>query len=778
MPTRAIRAPIRVAAWAGDAMLAVSDDKDLDVHDTRTGAILFQIRNAPHKFERVCFTGDGRSLVVLGGPTVATLELWIYPLDGTPPERILSGLHGAAESCLDVSRDGGRIVAWCVHFWSGHEAGTLIVWERDKDLLTYQVEGQGAKDAGIRALTLDPDDATAILVLRDGAAERWRWPGRPSEPERTVTLTLPAPSTRKTFGVNGRVAAFASQFGPGCAGTIALPAGPIAAVDDVPGMAMVVVSSDASEWAGVTREAFGDDAPLELIATSRDGATSRCQLGHKIRAVTLSPSGRRVLVVHDEGTTEIITAGGGALDLAEDARIERVAAPRTKTTPRLVAERRRRALAMIDAGIDETARQAYRGWLAQQDVELWQLLGTTPKAELAPSLVSLFHQARTVGLEPRVEDGLLALRPFRRCLHWQHLKELARFTSDASLAHVDVLEVTGDELATGGTAASNPVALALAESRRVSSLVELSFHGTGLRPSGARALIASPHLTRLRALSFSWEELGASVIAALRNHLPHLRSLRMNFCFAGQLSAKLLGALGHAACAGNLRWLELGGNGIRDDGAIALAETGLLDGLSVLRIGQSQAGNALRAPGVAAIVARAGVRSLVALDVSGNRFARAGVTALLESPHLGNLRALDLSHVDLDGGDIELLARRGSTSWPRLTALYLAFNRRLDGHALAPLGESALASQLTELDLSCTSCGDDGATMLATSSAFSRLQVLRLYNAGLEESGRRALAESLCLTDSARAFLDDYPGDPFVSINGLVAEARWLELHR
>ena len=50
MPTRAIRAPIRVAAWAGDAMLAVSDDKDLDVHDTRTGAILFQIRNAPHKF--------------------------------------------------------------------------------------------------------------------------------------------------------------------------------------------------------------------------------------------------------------------------------------------------------------------------------------------------------------------------------------------------------------------------------------------------------------------------------------------------------------------------------------------------------------------------------------------------------------------------------------------------------------------------------------------------------------------------------------------------------
>jgi len=124
------------------------------------------------------------------------------------------------------------------------------------------------------------------------------------------------------------------------------------------------------------------------------------------------------------------------------------------------------------------------------------------------------------------------------------------------------------------------------------------------------------------------------------------------------------------------------------------------------------------------------------LGLQANPLGPAGVVAILTSPHLSKVAALDLARTGCTPAALEVVPAVAD----RLTALNLA------GNDLGDLGVQHLCrwplAALRDLDLSRAGIGDDGAAALAATPHLAGLRRLALNGNRMTEAGKRRLAES------------------------------------
>jgi uncharacterized protein (TIGR02996 family) len=233
---------------------------------------------------------------------------------------------------------------------------------------------------------------------------------------------------------------------------------------------------------------------------------------------------------------------------------------------------------------------------------------------------------------------------------------------------------------------------------------------------GARwsRLVQEPHGGRLNGLKtsgrgYALASLTRLLTGPLASQITHLDTHDCDYY--GRGIAEVL-----ADALTGLRWMDLAGNQMQDEGVAGLAQLSRLAGLRTLLLGVD-AGDAT------------------------NDLTAEGMRALAASPYLNGLE-----HLDLNSNEI------GS-----------------DG--VIALFASANASSLRELDLSYCRVDDEGAIALARSPYAAGLRRLKLASAALSDEGARALADSPNLSNLVRLDLDgtDYDnddGEPFITAAG------------
>lgn len=198
-----------------------------------------------------------------------------------------------------------------------------------------------------------------------------------------------------------------------------------------------------------------------------------------------------------------------------------------------------------------------------------------------------------------------------------------------------------------------------------------------------------------------------------------------------------LGPEGAEALAGSvhlrrLEQLDLAGARIGDAGLEALASSPVLASVERLRLGPLIPGHG---------EPHYGFRSLAALLT--NDLSDAGFRALSTSPWTGSLTMLDLSaSTSTDDGVAALVASPGLRS---VVALNLFWTRGTTPAAGEIIGRAAFAERLVELDLSWCRLGDDGVRALARHVALARVERLILQGNRVGPEGAGALAASQTL---------------------------------
>jgi len=145
--------------------------------------------------------------------------------------------------------------------------------------------------------------------------------------------------------------------------------------------------------------------------------------------------------------------------------------------------------------------------------------------------------------------------------------------------------------------------------------------------------------------------------------------------------------------------------------------------------------------------------------------------AMLESPHLANLTALDLSHSNI--GVDKAAALAAARALPRLRRLNLSHNG-LGSSGVEALVSSSRRFGLTDLCLESVGLTAEGAAALAQSPHLSHLVRLELHDNRIGPAGARALVEG-----PERPFLTHLGlGDNEISDAGAEALAAWPGLAR
>lgn len=169
----------------------------------------------------------------------------------------------------------------------------------------------------------------------------------------------------------------------------------------------------------------------------------------------------------------------------------------------------------------------------------------------------------------------------------------------------------------------------------------------------------------------------------------------------------------------------------------ALIALGCLDPLTHLAV----RGN-LDDTAVARLVEAPWVAQLESLNVGGNKVGPNGAVALAQSPNLTRLRSLALHSNKLEDAGAGAFA--GDTTLGRCQSLYLTANKVSDKGVRA-LAENRALRSLRTLVLGRNPIGDEGAHALAESRALVALRKLDLHGTDVSDEGARALAGSSSL---------------------------------
>jgi uncharacterized protein (TIGR02996 family) len=187
-----------------------------------------------------------------------------------------------------------------------------------------------------------------------------------------------------------------------------------------------------------------------------------------------------------------------------------------------------------------------------------------------------------------------------------------------------------EELDLGGNELRDPGAIALAQVP-FSRLRRLALASCSIGKHGARSLLRSAHLARLRQLRLHENPIGdGGAVAIARSRMRSIEDLDLQRCAIGD------GGVSELAGSPNLRAVRrwrLGGNLIGDVGARAIAESIHTRGLISLDLARCQVGD----EGAVALAANA--PPSLELALAQNRIGDAGAAALVESP----VRAVTLS---------------------------------------------------------------------------------------------------------------------------------------
>ena len=249
------------------------------------------------------------------------------------------------------------------------------------------------------------------------------------------------------------------------------------------------------------------------------------------------------------------------------------------------------------------------------------------------------------------------------------------------------------------------------------------------------ALADWPHLGRIRKLEFSVGRLGADE-AELLGHSPHAAGITELGFESDGINAEGLEALARTPLFPRLTSLELKSNVIPPallvDALAAVREPGVLGRLSLAynRITQYDSAHLFALPLL---------HGLEQLDVSDNPLRVEGILALAESGILRDLRVLKLANT-LPGvpGIRKLTETRGLSG---VRSLDLSANR-LGPVAVKLLAEAGTTRGLRVLNMANNPVGNDGAAALAQSRTLANLLELDLGDAEVTDVGALALAES------------------------------------
>lgn len=271
--------------------------------------------------------------------------------------------------------------------------------------------------------------------------------------------------------------------------------------------------------------------------------------------------------------------------------------------------------------------------------------------------------------------------------------------------------------------------------------VELLATGVRWGEPAFAALLASEHLTSLRALQIADEDCQVYAGHALAGaHLPGLELLALCGDWAAQMSDAGIAALARAHLPA-LRDLALLNLLCSFESARALAASSTLTQLQGLDFGWgSYNANRIGADGAIAIAGSPNFAQLRRLVLDFNLIADDGLAALANSAHLGALRTLSLKSCDL--GDAGLRALATGTGMPQLETLELTFNRAITHAGIAALAESPRLATLSSLWIRQIDLGPDAARALAGSPHARALRSLNLLECKLGDDGARALLDS------------------------------------
>jgi uncharacterized protein (TIGR02996 family) len=307
----------------------------------------------------------------------------------------------------------------------------------------------------------------------------------------------------------------------------------------------------------------------------------------------------------------------------------------------------------------------------------------------------------------------------------------------------------------------------LANSPYVANLTELVLNRNGIDAQAARALAESPNLSSLRSLSMVRALFGHHPLHALVASPCNLRLTRLNVG-DGRFGGRL-GPLVNSPNLAHLTDLDLHYTRLGDSDVEELVRSPLLPRLRALNVYLNNIGPAGLAAlaethqlarlnlshnpvaeGIATLASTRTARHLAHLELFCTRdldrqpqgHGLAVANALAGSPHLGNLRHLDLGHGFIrDAGLDALLA---SPHLTRLTHLILSMCN-LNDAAIVGLASSRLAEQLATLDLNNNSIGERGVRAIASSPRFANLLHLELGGMHIGDRGAKSLAESAAL---------------------------------
>jgi len=236
--------------------------------------------------------------------------------------------------------------------------------------------------------------------------------------------------------------------------------------------------------------------------------------------------------------------------------------------------------------------------------------------DLDPRAQELQQQCRELTAKPGTEERWTPKLPrgmgypeFHRgfvekvsCRIADFLKGAERLVAVIPLRHLNVGE-------------TNPTLQALLASPHLARLRKLALYGNHLNDSAPEAIAASPHLRGLEELDLWDNRIGPAGVRALVGspHLAGLRGLSLACNPLGDEGARVLAA---SPRPGRFKFLSLGDCGIGVEGAAALAASPHLVGLRTLDLGSSAGGPEI-------VVALARGRGLTGLTVL--RLDRAGL---------------------------------------------------------------------------------------------------------------------------------------------------------
>ncbi|MDY3551891.1 TIGR02996 domain-containing protein [Gemmata sp. JC717] len=243
--------------------------------------------------------------------------------------------------------------------------------------------------------------------------------------------------------------------------------------------------------------------------------------------------------------------------------------------------------------------------------------------------------ARAVARSPHLA-GLRVLHLGRNRLADDAAEHLA---GSPNLPALEDLDLSENEIGETG-------ALALAGSPHLGNLQRLELRENRLGPGGAEALAGSERLTSLRKLGLGENEIGTPRLLSLAR--PHalltvpVLDLTMNELTHTGLQA-ILGwrAADHTAI--RLEELHLGSNTLNDAGAVVLAHSPHLAGLTALTLTSCGIGD----EGVRALANSPHLERVDLLDLSNNPIGETGFRALLNSQYWRGLRRLVYSPLNL-----------------------------------------------------------------------------------------------------------------------------------